>query len=512
MLANAPLIYASNWFVIGNALGGFQRGIQRSLGSTFQSGVNKNIINTAGKKVINGAGEVIKNPFKYIGPGFKSTVAKVKAGGVAGLAGSGGMAMLNYFAANVAEGIQEIGQEAISAATTGYYTEILNNPAQGGEALKNQMILSAMGDQFSSQGAGTFLSGFLMGGLVSGPQKLFFQGVPSIYKFGLQEAGIGLASKSQKEAYSEYKTNRETMINKVVDSYNKSWNSQAVDPSSLFDLNRLNFMVQKELAENIKSGLEIFGHVDNADRAKFQQYYTMFAGNGSYHFKNQLRGFLELSDAELSQAFPGVSNKDKKDGKLRGRINDMLVGIDKMEESYNKNKDKYKNPFDRSKFNQKTQQRQYVDEMLNEEAYEHVRYLYMFTNDGFTRALERADGIYSKLQSDPLFDKMSANDITSLLDEKSIQNEIDMLNLEVIATKGATQGIGESNKTKREKIKRLQAIQKIISDPQNRFKNGTFKRNKLLKGKLRNEFRNYVRFMASTEGTFADESKIDAAL
>jgi len=512
MLANAPLIYASNWFVIGNALGGFQRGIQRSLGSTFQSGVNKNIINTAGKKVINGAGEVIKNPFKYIGPGFKSTVAKVKAGGVAGLAGSGGMAMLNYFAANVAEGIQEIGQEAISAATTGYYTEILNNPAQGGEALKNQMILSAMGDQFSSQGAGTFLSGFLMGGLVSGPQKLFFQGVPSIYKFGLQEAGIGLASKSQKEAYSEYKTNRETMINKVVDSYNKSWNSQAVDPSSLFDLNRLNFMVQKELAENIKSGLEIFGHVDNADRAKFQQYYTMFAGNGSYHFKNQLRGFLELSDAELSQAFPGVSNKDKKDGKLRGRINDMLVGIDKMEESYNKNKDKYKNPFDRSKFNPKTQQRQYVDEMLNEEAYEHVRYLYMFTNDGFTRALERADGIYSKLQSDPLFDKMSANDITSLLDEKSIQNEIDMLNLEVIATKGATQGIGESNKTKREKIKRLQAIQKIISDPQNRFKNGTFKRNKLLKGKLRNEFRNYVRFMASTEGTFADESKIDAAL
>ncbi len=512
LLGNAPLIYASNWFVIGNAMGGFQRGIQRTLGSTFQKGINKNIVNTAGKKVINGAGEVIKSPFKYVSGGFKNTLAKVKAGGFKGIVGSGGIAMLDYFAANVAEGIQEIGQEAISAATVGYYTEVLNNPAQGGEALKNQMILSAMGDQFSSEGAGVFLSGFLMGGLVQGPQKLFFQGIPSIYNYGLQEAGIGLATKSQKEAYAEYKTNRENMINKVVESYNKSWDAQAIDPSSLFDVNRLNFMIQKEAAENIKGALDIFNFVDSADRAKFQQYYTMFAGNGSQHFKDQLKGFLELTDEELAQAFPGVSNKDKKDGKLRGRINDMLVGIDKMEESYNLNKDKYKNPFNKNKFNPKTQQREYIREMLNEEAYEHVRYLYMFTNDGFTRALERADSIYTKLQSDPLFDKMSANDITNLLDEKSIQNEIDMLNLEIIATEGSDKGIGESNKTKKEKIKRLKAIQKIITDPKNRFKNGTFKRNKLLKGKLRTEFRNYVRFMASAAGTFADESKIDAAL
>ena len=512
LLGNAPLIYASNWFVIGNAMGGFQRGIQRTLGSTFQKGINKNIVNTAGKKVINGAGEVIKSPFKYVSGGFKNTLAKVKAGGFKGIVGSGGIAMLDYFAANVAEGIQEIGQEAISAATVGYYTEVLNNPAQGGEALKNQMILSAMGDQFSSEGAGVFLSGFLMGGLVQGPQKLFFQGIPSIYNYGLQEAGIGLATKSQKEAYTEYKTNRENMIQKVVESYNKSWDAQAIDPSSLFDVNRLNFMIQKEAAENIKGALDIFNFVDSADRAKFQQYYTMFAGNGSQHFKDQLKGFLELTDEELAQAFPGVSNKDKKDGKLRGRINDMLVGIDKMEESYNLNKDKYKNPFNKNKFNPKTQQREYIREMLNEEAYEHVRYLYMFTNDGFTRALERADSIYTKLQSDPLFDKMSANDITNLLDEKSIQNEIDMLNLEIIATEGSDKGIGESNKTKKEKIKRLKAIQKIITDPKNRFKNGTFKRNKLLKGKLRTEFRNYVRFMASAAGTFADESKIDAAL
>ena len=515
MMANAPLIYASNWFVIGNALGGFQRGIQRTVGNTFQKGFNKNIVNTAGKKVINGAGEVIKSPFKYISSSGKNTWAKVKAGGFKGLAGSGGIAMLDYFAANVAEGIQEIGQEAISAATVGYYTEVLNNPAQGGVALKNQMIMSAMGDQFSGQGAEVFLSGFLMGGLVSIPQKIFFQGVPSIYNYGLQQAGIGLATAGQKEAYTEYKKNREEMVDKVVKSYNKSWDTQAMDPSNLFDPNRLNFMVQKEMAEKMKSSSfqqDFFGFIDAKDSSKFQQYYTMFATGGSYNFKNQLKGYLELSDEELNNAFPGISTKEKNSGKLRERINSMITGIDKMETLYNKNKDKNPNPFNKNKYNRKTQEREYIREATNEYAFEHVRYLKMFTENGFNRALERADGIYTKLQSDPLFEGMEAKDLTVLLDSDSIDEEIRLLNLEIQATRDADQGLGETNKTKREKIKRLQAIKKIVNDPQNRFKNGTFKRNKLLKGKLRTEFQSYIRFMASQSNAFVNEDNIDAAL
>jgi len=515
MLANAPLIYASNWFVIGNALGGFQRGIQRTLGNTFQKGFAKNIVNTAGKKVVNSAGELIKSPFKYVGNSFSNMWGKVKAGGFKGLTGAGSIAMLDYFAANVAEGIQEIGQEAISAATVGYYTEILDNPAQGGIDLRNQMIMSAMGDQFSAEGANVFLSGFLMGGLVSGPQKLFFQGVPSIYNYGLQQAGIGLASKSQKEAYAEYKKNREEMIDEVVKSYNKSWDTQAYDPSDLFDLTRMNFMVQKEAAESIRKNVfsqDRFGVIDAKDASKFSQYNYMFATGGSANFKNQLQGFLELSDEELIQAFPNVSKQDKQSGKLRERITSMMTSMDKIEDSYNRNKDKNVNPFNKNKYNRKTQETEYIAEALNQYAYDHVRYLQMFTENGFNRALERADGIYSILESEPLFKGMSANDITVLLDSDSIEKEISMLQQQIAATEGADKGLGESNKTKRQKIKRLTAMYKIVTDPQNRFKNGTFKRNKLLKGKLRSEFKNYVRFMASSKGEFVSEDKIDTAL
>jgi hypothetical protein len=373
-----------------------------------------------------------------------------------------------------------------------------------------------MGDQFSGEGFNVFMSGFLMGGLVQPVQRAFMQGVPSIYKYGLQEAGIGLATAKQKETFAEFRKTRDEMIEKIVDSYNKSWNEQAIDPSELFDVNRLNFMIQKEMAEKMKKSAyqqDFFGFKDAEDAAKFQQFFTMFETNGTRHFRDQLLGFLDMTDTELADAFPGVSNKDKKDGKLRKRINETIIQMDKMEENYNKLKDKYVNPFDENKFNRKTQEKEYINELVARAGYDHARYLYMFTNESFMSAVSRADGIYSKLEAEPLFAKMAASDITTLLDPESIEREIVILQEEIDAFEGASvKGAPTASSPKQEKITRLKAIQKIVTDKKNRFKNGTFKRNKALKDSLRNEFKNYVRFLAKEQGSFVNEDNIDAAL
>ena len=123
-LGNAPLIYLSNKFVLGNALGGFNRTLGRVFNDSYK-GVGRRLIKSkstfgtgAGKKILN------KNVFSDAGKGFTGWLNKVKAGGIKGNAGMAAGATLRYFAANVAEGGQEIGQEAISAATTGYFTAI----------------------------------------------------------------------------------------------------------------------------------------------------------------------------------------------------------------------------------------------------------------------------------------------------------------------------------------------------------------------------------------------------
>ena len=515
-MANAPIIYASNWFVFGNALGGFNRSLGRVFNDSFSRGIRR-VVKT--KATRDSAGKLAKDVFEDVGTGIAGTIKAVKAGGAKGIVGRGAAASVRYFAANIAEGIQEVSQEAVSAATTGYFTEVLKDPLAGGLELQNTMIQSGIGKQLSGEGFSVFMSGFLMGGVIQGPQKLFFQGVPSIYKYGLNEAGINYGSKSQNEAWAEYKTNRDEFIKKTVTAHNQAWNTHVTTPEGMFDSNKLNFLIQKQVAGAMKASTydaDQFGFIDQQDFGKFQQMYHVFSNNTSGIFRSQLTDMLKLTDEELAQAYP-ADKKDIKSGKLRQRISDMVTKLDKMENQYQDSKDKYPNPFDRNIYKLGT--REYVDESQKELAYEHARYLYMFTRDGFDKALERSKSINSRLESEPLFEKMAASDITVLLSMDSIDREINMLKAEIELTvvDGVTldKSVKESNESKAKKIKKLEAIKAILIDPKNATtseggRKGSFDRRKI--EKLRVKFLEYVRFMATSAGSFVNNDQIDAAL
>ena len=507
-LANAPIIYASNWFVLGNALGGFNRSLGRVFNDSFRKGFAGRIIKT--KATRDAAGKLNKNVFSDAGAGFKGWLKKVRAGGIKGNAGMAAAATLRYFAANVAEGIQEVSQEAVSSATRGYFTTVLEDPMAGGIELQNDMILSGMGDQLSGEGFSVFMSGFLMGGIVQGPQKLFFQGVPAIYDYGLNPLGINVGTQKQKDAFAEYKKNKEELIKSLVETHNNAWNSQVDDPTAMFDPNKLNFMVQKQVADAMKSNVfdqDKFGFIDQKDFAKFQQMYTIFQMGTSNIFRGQLQDYLTMTDEELAEAFPS-SKTDIKQGKIRSRIQDMINNIDKVEDQYNEAKNRFQNPFDRTQYKKGT--REYIQEALKESAYEHARYLYMFTQDGFTRALERSNSIFQNLANDPLFENMAASDMTVLLDLDAIDNELRLLATEIIINEGDNATTRKDKKKKEEKLKRLTAIKAILTDPKNLTKSGAFDRRKI--STLRKEFYNYVRYMASSAGSFVDNTKIDEAL
>ena len=94
-----------------------------------------------------------------------------------------------------------------------------------------------------------------------------------------------------------------------------------------------------------------------------------------------------------------------------------------------------------------------------------------------------------------------------------------MLKTEVALTKvdGVTldKSVEESNKNKTKKIEKLEAIKAILIDPKNATtseggRKGSFDRRKI--EKLRGKFLEYVRFMASSQGSFVNNDQIDAAL
>lgn len=499
IMMNAPLIYLSNRVVLDNALGGANKSIGRLMNDKI-TGAGRKIIQTT--KTIGKDGKIAKNVFEYAGDGLRGFGRQLKAAGVKGSLQMGLGASARYFAANLMEGVQEVGQEAISMGTKGYYSNLQNDPMMGGADLTSASISSAIDSQFSEQGIETFLSGFLMGGIVQGPQKLLFQGIPNLY-----------TRVTSPEKYKEYKDNKKKFYDALTQVHNNAWNAQAEDPGAIFDLNKLNFLVQKEVAAEMKQSAynnDMFGFQDAKDFGKFQQMYTIFQNGTADLFRSQIQDYLNLTDEELNQAFPS-SKSEIKSGKMRKRMEGLLLDIDKAEKLYFKNKDKFENPYDSSQFKKGT--REYNDEYLKERAFEHARYLSMFTEDGFTRALERADSIYNELAADPILSKVQANDITVLLDPDTLDNELNTLAAEIAVLEDTK----ENEKIKKEKLTKLQkltAIRQILTDPKNLGTSGANKgiydRRKM--PQLRKAFEQYVQFLADSKDGFADKSRIDEVL
>jgi len=455
-LWNAPAIYLSNQLLLGNAFGGFKRSLNQVMRDNIE-GVGKRILRT--KASVKG-GKVVKDVFEDAGDSFmnlKYLYKSVRAGGI-----KGGAAM-----------------------------------GAGAVALMKGSALSGLGEQWSGQGFHTFMSGFLMGGVVSGPQKLVFEGMPMLYQRTVN-----------KEDYDKYKIDKDNLVNGLLETMNSTWNQQADDVTSMFDAESLNFISQKQANDAMQEAMNensMLDHIDIKDEAKFSQLMTIFNTGRQDFYREQLQDYLKLTDEELGEAFPKEKNRAKS-GKLRATIEDQIGKIDEMEINYNNNKDEMKNPFDPGAFKHGT--REWTDEALKHRAYEHARMLYLFTKDGFIRAGERSQSIYEELSSDPIIANMAANDLTVLLSKDTLEKEISMLKKEV-------PGLGEAGtkrlkKDKEKKLAELESIAEVLYGKEYQTGKGNFDRRKI--GKLTPKILSYLKTVARAKGDFVDVARIEEVI
>ena len=193
-MINFPVIQYTNNIVFGN----LTKPLNRLIGST------EDTFKLLGKTI---SGDITrKEVFKVLGDGWSESL---KRGLNPKLMTSN---TLNYFSANLAEGLQESFQEASSIAVEDYYTKQFHNEHN---IVKNQYELSMLdsygkgiGAQFSGQGAETFLSGFLMGGLMSGGSKAI-KGVSSGINESSNKVKDFFYSRTNPEAFTQYKEKRE---------------------------------------------------------------------------------------------------------------------------------------------------------------------------------------------------------------------------------------------------------------------------------------------------------------
>ncbi len=155
--------------------------------------------------------------------------------------------------------------------------------------------------------------------------------------------------------------------------------------------------------------------ISNTDVAKFQNAYSLVSTNAANMFRDQLKDYLKMSDEDLQTAFPAQKG-EVQDGKIKERINSYLKDIDRIEDLYNENKNKYINPFDPSMYDRDNpaQFRDYIEESLKHEAYNHIRYLAIFSQNQLIRAGERITSLFKALETDTIYEGIAANNITVL--------------------------------------------------------------------------------------------------
>jgi len=493
---NFPIIWLSNKFVLDGALRGFKP-LGRMLDETMEG---------AGGRIMRG--EVSgKQMWFDAGTGLK----RVWNAGFKGNARLFGAAALRYSTANFAEGFQELAQEGVSAGTGRYYDGLFEEALSTSIDLDIAAVESARktntyedvmkgisaGFQGESVNFHTFMSGFLMGGMVQPFQAVLFKHMPNLYK-----------RVSDPKEFKAYQKAKEKYITNSVNTLNELWNE---NPRKYFDITKLDALNQRSLnQEMLKASYlnDIMAFKDAKDQAIFSKLYTMIKLGKGAQFSEHIKNFLNMTDEELLQAFPEADASVKD---IRKRFEGMDKKLLDMQDKYHKLNEKYVNPFDENKY--EFGSRAYAQEAIRQMAYDHAKMMLMFTNNTYERSVERMNSIYEKLSVDPVVDKMAANDINALLTREGMMKEIRILEDELAVPPGKTakKEYKEIYKQKQEKLKLLTDYKNVLNSDKNKNKDGTFKKAKL--PLLKKAFLKYVNHIKDTSnGKLTDNDGIDQAI
>ena len=441
-MLNAPIIYFSNALVFDGALRGF-RGTGKLLNETMDN---------IGSKVLRNK-KLTKSPFEAAG---KTRVRRFIQKGFNGNLKTFGGALLQYTNVNLAEGFQELFQEGVAVGASDYYKNLYNDPAAGGLDAQLASTYAGIKSQWSGQGFEVFMSGFLMGGLVQGPQKLVFQGGPQLYQ-----------RITDPEGFKEYQQKRDEYVENAVNVLNDVYN----DPEKYFDEEKIAALTQKILNQNMFSATyegDALSFYDSKDASIFHGIHSVLGSGKMYEFRSQIKDYLQLDDEGLAEAFPNATKEEVASGKTRERLEKMITRMDHLEKSYKELNDKIVNPFDASKYKKGT--KEYDDEFIRTVAFNHAKMLALYTRNTFERALERTNQIYTELASDPIISKIAANDINVLSNTKDLISEIRLLKTELELSKPQVDEEGklvplspEEQAIYNEKEKRLKLLQNFFN-------------------------------------------------
>lgn len=508
---NAPVIMLSNKIVLGGLLG---RGRFKNLyADVIDTGLDGKMLfkpGVKGAKAYTKLSKGLKGKWQYI----KSP--RMWAGGAA-----------KYGKANFAEGLQEVAQETITSASDEYYTsQYQGDPVRGGYMAS---IAQGLTKQVGGQGLETFMSGFLMGGIVS-PLST---GVGNIVQAaggnttGIMEsrAGkIGTAIGNQytkkfkgEEAYNTRVGAQKDTVEKRkerLDADIEMLNEFYEDPTKYFSGELENLVAQKTYKEAIDLAEK------NGDK---RIYHDLKDSSTTKHITTALKygrldGFITRMEEQkqfTKEEFKGVDTELSQED-FNTKIDASIDRAKQVQRSWDMVSKKYPNPFSPEKFRPGTDR--YTQEATSQKAWEQTIEEMVFNQETFVRTLERQQSILNEARTIAGLKNMSTTDLNVLFTEDDVMQEIELLKTELQGSKDSAgledaealtapmRKMVKQKKAKLEALEKYDAALKAFEDDK-----GVEKEDKDPKtiAALRKAYKSYMQTMAEQSGDFLNVDNLD---
>lgn len=489
---NFPIIFASNKIILDNLFTTPKYGA-RGILEVIDAGLKN------GKKLIYDASKIgVGQAFKEVGVGgaIKETVKSLVKPSTYLRNG------MNYFRANLMEGLQEVTQEAVSGTTYDYYKGIYQDPSMGGVDYALGNTVNNIKKQMSAEGFEVFASGFFMGGLM-GTMGLAINAGKTAVASGMDRYYKSKNPETYNNKYEENKTKNA----EIVDSLNKLYS----DPMQFFAHDR------KALVENLRINNGLKTARNNGDEKEFVDFSDIAKFNGVYNalslkrydsFVNMLKDMKQLDSAELKKALK--LDDSLSDDEATFLLDKSIQRAEKIKSNFD-SLSKYQNPFNPEKFRKKQINKnpelkeQYLAETFAYLGFEEAKKKAVFSVYGFDRAKERMQSISEGLTTNSAVGKAQFSDILPLLSPEGLATEVTNLVSEIESLEDATDEYNKKLYTKKQK--KLNALLNILT---NQSKYGQLQM--YLDPKSKEVFKEYFKTIADINDTFYEDKKVEDAV
>jgi hypothetical protein len=489
---NVGAIYFSNKIVLDGLFQAYKP-LKNLTADAVDNGMFKIFKDTKLKK---GAHKVVENNWKQTLKEFKNPAKTVAVG-------------LNYFKANIAEGLQESAQETISGAAMDHYKEEWRGDVVKGGYFAS--ITDNLHKQTTAEGLEVFMSGFLMGGMIAPMASTLGSFVP-----GSKQQSFLKDSWTKFKDPNAYETARDKEredMEKTATTLNELWDQ--VGERLAPDLE--NLVAQNKYADGMAEATQegnAKAFYDFKDQAQYKHIFTALKTGKFDTFVDRLSELKGQTEEEIQADY----NMTK--AEYDGAIDNAVARAKKIEQRYEMAQTEFKNPFNPSRMNPRTDPDAYISELQNHKGWLEAQEQFIFLQHSFDRSLERFAGIMGEAQADTQLSKVPTSDLTNLFHIETMEDELRRTRDEIKALEGSVTRDSKKALTKaKQKEKHLQdfadKMEFLIVQPtlggditQLDKKN---KETQSAYNKAKTAYKRYLKALAKANNDYAFNNAIDAS-